>query len=752
MKKITTLIFIFLSLTLSAKKEPQEKAFLGVGFQLINTTQFKVKSAGFGYLITRVLQNTAADIIGLEVGDIIIGLDKEDFTKIIKKDRQGFLSKTIKSKQMGVSLTLKVVRQETTILKNKKTIKDIKTIKNLIDNQSDGSKINFSIEKQSKILTLTAILGTRANIDKKDVIKNSQMFPKYKNITSTYTDLFLKTIKEKKLTSDYEDLLERYKKNELWDDGFRLNLFRYLHREPLKLIPIMDDVLNKFEITIKNNHKAIINLATKHLDITQTFKTKILPKTQLISFIKNTLNQAEFLRKEAFNGLTKKELNFLTQQTPLLLKRFEKSFYIDRAKEKKDKENNIKVIKLSKKIDFSKLFKASHLLLSLTDKQFLMQLKQTIKNEDITFNTTAGEVFIGGFKNNIYHKKYALIIDFSGNDRYEKEVSRVVNGISLIIDFEGNDEYQHTRPYAQGSAFMGVGILLDMSGNDTYIAKSYAQGFSLFGVGLLIDSQGNDRYFANHLSQAVAFWGIGALIDKNGQDNYQLNLLGQGLGGVKGFASLLDFQGDDKYFATGEAESSYRVSGVFEGTAQGVGIGFRGYASGGIGLLLDGQGQDEFRAGNFSQGVGYFYGLGILKNSGNGNDSYRSSRYSQGASAHSAIGLLIDDGGNDSYFSMSGVSQSAAWDLALAGLWDKSGNDVYIGSPAFSSQNGFSFFIDSFGTDKYSSVAGGQSNDYHGGVSFGIFMDNGGTIDTYPTHLQNSTQTLNRKYGLFFDK
>ena len=253
-KKLIVLTFVFLSLTLSAEKEPQEKAFLGVGFQLINTQSFKVKNAGYGYLITRVLQNTAADIIGLEVGDIIIGLNNENFLAVAKKERQGFLSKTIKSKNMGDDLILKIIRQKTIILKNKKPVKNIKTIKTLIDNQGDGSKLNFSISKQSKVLTLTAVLGTRANIEEKNIIKNKEIFPQYQNITSTYTDLFLKTIKEKKLTDDYEYLLTRYKKNELWDDGFRLNLFRYLHREPLKLLPVMDDVLNKFEQSLKENN------------------------------------------------------------------------------------------------------------------------------------------------------------------------------------------------------------------------------------------------------------------------------------------------------------------------------------------------------------------------------------------------------------------------------------------------------------------------------------------------------------------
>ena len=160
---------------------------------------------------------------------------------------------------------------------------------------------------------------------------------------------------------------------------------------------------------------------------------------------------------------------------------------------------------------------------------------------------------------------------------------------------------------------------------------------------------------------------------------------------------------------------------------------------------------DKFRAGNFSQGTGYFYGLGMIKNSGNGDDIYQSSRYSQGASAHSAMGILIDDGGDDQYQSLVSISQSIAWDIAMASLWDKQGNDSYSGSNAFASHNGFSLFIDEQGDDNYGHITGGEINDYHGGVSFGIFIDGAGS-DTYPADYQNSTQTLKRQYGLFLDK
>ena len=112
---------------------------------------------------------------------------------------------------------------------------------------------------------------------------------------------------------------------------------------------------------------------------------------------------------------------------------------------------------------------------------------------------------------------------------------------------------------------------------------------------------------------------------------------------------------------------------------------------------------------------------------------------------------MIDDGGNDSYRSLARVSQSAAWDISLATLWDKDGNDHYVGSNAFSSHNGFSLFIDENGVDSYNYITGGEINDYHGGSSFGIFIDAGGQKDNYPSGYENNQTTLKREYGIFLD-
>ncbi len=51
-------------------------------------------------------------------------------------------------------------------------------------------------------------------------------------------------------------------------------------------------------------------------------------------------------------------------------------------------------------------------------------------------------------------------------------------------------------------------------------------------------------------------------------------------------------------------------------------------------------------AGNFSQGVGYWFGTGLLYDGG-GDDTYDSVYFSHGSGAHFAIGAVVDEGGDD---------------------------------------------------------------------------------------------------------
>ena len=614
----TIIVLICFGATVSLANESKmahtadEKPFLGVAYQVTDTNMFTQKTAGFGYKILRVLKDTAADVAGLQAGDIIIAFDAQDLTSLKKKKRHKFFSEYIKSKRVSDIFSIIILRKETMITAATQKIDSIEDLKTKIDNQGIEEKLHVSIDNQVKQLHLSAVLGVRATVDEKDVLSNSVLFPTYEQLNTTHTRLAKQVISDLDLDNAYADLLKRYEKNQLWDKGFRLKLFRYLHRDPLKLTPVIDAQLTALASkahtpsdTFIHAIGSWIDISTTPISITHPSSTKKQPH---LDFIVKTINQAEALRKKAFAKLSAEEMAYLKEQLPPLMERFSHSFYIDRPKHKQDQTHNLKVIQLTKKVDFSALLGGGALMMSLHDSYWLEALAIIIRkdNENTLLESHAGKILLGGFGDNHYTKAYALIIDIEGNDTYTGASGIASDGISAIIDFVGDDEYQHTRAYAQGSAFLGIGTLYDMSGNDIYTADTYAQAFSLLGVATLIDLSGDDQYFSNKFSQAAAFWGVAALLDMQGNDNYQANLYAQGLGGVKGFAALIDDKGDDFYFATGSDESSYGVSGIFKSAAQGAGIGFRGYASGGIGLILDGNGKDRFRAGNFSQGIGYF--------------------------------------------------------------------------------------------------------------------------------------------------
>ena len=83
--------------------------------------------------------------------------------------------------------------------------------------------------------------------------------------------------------------------------------------------------------------------------------------------------------------------------------------------------------------------------------------------------------------------------------------------ISLVIDCAGNDAYESTHDGAQGFGLLGVGVLVDVAGDDTYLGQRWAQGAGFLGLGILIDDGGSDRYRSEGLSQGTALFGAAAL-------------------------------------------------------------------------------------------------------------------------------------------------------------------------------------------------------------------------------------------------
>jgi hypothetical protein len=448
--------------------------------------------------------------------------------------------------------------------------------------------------------------------------------------------------------------------------------------------------------------------------------------------------------------------------------------------------NQIRMIQLAKKVDPVHLLAAAQIAAEFaTPKSLARIIELTAPSTLVTpgslptdFSgdfkhaelTEWGWIIVGGTGDNIYSRDAAMIVDLGGDDLYLNNcgspVTSVDNGerrqvsrVGLIIDMAGDDRYIGNRLGSIGSGVAGVGMVVDLSGDDLYQGAQMCQGSAFCGVGILRDDEGDDQYLAQTTAQGCAFYGAGLLLDARGNDLFSSTLLSQAFGGPRGYGVLLDREGDDYFVADLVAPSSYGTKNVFQGWSQGMGSGLRGASSGGIGLLVDAAGNDEYQAGNFSQGTGYFFGLGMLVDRG-GDDLFRGSRYVQGTAAHQAVGVLIDESGNDVYSAEPAAAQGAGWDAAVGILEDRGGDDQYTAgdlAQGAAAMNGFGVLFDWSGNDTYQARSGqghGGSTTYWGGrkaKNLGVLIDGGGKDAFSDTLHADEHSSVTPGVGLFLD-
>jgi hypothetical protein len=255
----------------------------------------------------------------------------------------------------------------------------------------------------------------------------------------------------------------------------------------------------------------------------------------------------------------------------------------------------------------------------------------------------------------------ALLDDRDGDDVYRAQgfaQGAAYGGMAMLRDVGGNDLYDVGFAGQAYAGVKGLGFLWDGAGNDRYISGgrrhdhdrhdnrylSMAQGFAIGsrpfaggGIAALMDIAGNDSYVADVYGQGVGYWySVGMLMDLVGDDTYSVYQYGQGSGIHLSSGLLVDGGGNDLY-------TGYSL-------VQGNG---HDYA---VGMLIDHSGRDQYSAEELSQGRGYYNSFGLLVD-GLGNDSYLARRANacQGLGHNAAIreyggiGVLLDLRGKDVY-------------------------------------------------------------------------------------------------------
>ena len=256
-----------------------------------------------------------------------------------------------------------------------------------------------------------------------------------------------------------------------------------------------------------------------------------------------------------------------------------------------------------------------------------------------------------GGANGLVGHPISIVIDLDGNDEFVSRHSfsqgSGVFGIGILAALGSNCTFQ-AKHLSQGAGFFGCGFLMTGPGQQTFEADTFCQGAGAFGAGILWQRGGDTRYKAAHMTQGFGGTsGIGLLLDESGNDSYVSGgkypcgwlpkhyfSLSQGFGyGVRPFTGggvgiLCDLKGDDHYVADVYGQgASYWYS---------------------VGLLLDAEGNDTYDAYQYCQGAGIHLSSGALID-WSGNDTYTAGHICQGAAHDYAVGILIDCAGDDKY-------------------------------------------------------------------------------------------------------
>jgi hypothetical protein len=270
----------------------------------------------------------------------------------------------------------------------------------------------------------------------------------------------------------------------------------------------------------------------------------------------------------------------------------------------------------------------------------------------------------------------ALLVDGGGRNHFvasSRSQAHAIGGIAVLASGSGEDAFS-AQTYSQATGGPGsAALLVDTGGNDHYAlgqgplvrpspqlpdrntSMGQGAGYGLRGVftdgrstsggiGMLVDLAGNDRYEAQVFAQGVGYYeGLGILVDDGGNDQVEAAWYAMGAAAHSAAGVFLKRGGgNDVYRSTHEM-----VLGTGNDLA--------------VGVFVDEGGDDDYEIPPNSAGTAHANGTGIFVDGG-GNDRYAVasatcralgfaylSTWGTPRESWAGLGLFMDLGGVDSY-------------------------------------------------------------------------------------------------------
>ena len=300
----------------------------------------------------------------------------------------------------------------------------------------------------------------------------------------------------------------------------RLKWYDHLLRNPLKAPAEAEEFTRLLHEAVLGGQEGLdLTLAAAgkklDLDVPSPRKfNKVASPVAAIESVKQALTEAQVFYAAALAPLTRAEINRLAQG---LYRSLTENGNVGHTLN--DRGSGRQMCDLLEKLDREAMHRAARSLVPLASPQLLEQLAALPNEGDVKvdgvsgtvvqrISTPSGDIVIGGREKNTYQLDAMAgvnaVIDLGGDDAYYEGTCSLARPVLIVIDLDGDDAYRANKPGVQGSAVLGISMLLDRAGNDSYQAKNVAQGSCLGGAGILIDYAGNDTYLGVRRIQGQA--------------------------------------------------------------------------------------------------------------------------------------------------------------------------------------------------------------------------------------------------------
>ncbi|HJZ12767.1 MAG TPA: hypothetical protein VJ521_11490, partial [Acidobacteriota bacterium] len=268
----------------------------------------------------------------------------------------------------------------------------------------------------------------------------------------------------------------------------RLKWVEELVRDPLPALSQAEQFTRQLFSQVKRESvQDVLEIAAKKLDLRmEPANAKQTPASDPMDRIHQLTQHARSEVQQAFRSLSTAEREKLQEELYV-----EATANATHGYRFGDKQKAVELIDLLERIDYGSLLRTAEELASLTESDWVKSLSDKDRGATAAYPHTSGEildkresgsctVLLGGPGKNEYSldemNNVCAVIDVGGDDLYIEGSVTADRPVLLLVDLNGNDIYRGLKPAIQGSSIMGISLLWDLDGNDTYTANDVAQG------------------------------------------------------------------------------------------------------------------------------------------------------------------------------------------------------------------------------------------------------------------------------------